>query len=98
MKNWEKILVLGLGLLAAVPLGATETAIWQVGTFDELLQGTLQGVSLTKKGQLKLAPDSRNLFSPDETMALSIAADHHNNLYLGTGQQGKVFKVDSSRK
>jgi hypothetical protein len=98
MKNWKKILVLGLGLLAAVPLGATETAFWQVGTFDELLQGTLQGVSLTKEGELRLAPDSHTLFSPDETMALSIAADHHNNLYLGTGQQGKVFKVDSSRK
>lgn len=87
-----------LGLLAAVPLSATETAFWQVGTFDELLKGTLQGVSLTKEGELKLAPDSRTLFSPDETMALSIAADHHNNLYLGTGQQGKVFKVDSNRK
>ncbi|HEV2349119.1 MAG TPA: hypothetical protein VG028_04650 [Terriglobia bacterium] len=98
MKNWKRVFVLWLGLLAAVPLGATETAFWQVGTFDELLQGTLDGVSLTKEGQLKLAPDARTLFSPDETMALSIAADHHNNLYLGTGQQGKVFKLDSSRK
>jgi hypothetical protein len=98
MKNWKRILVLGLGLLAAIPLGATETAFWQVGTFNELLQGTLQGVSLTKEGQLRLAPDSHTLFSPDETMALSIAADQNHNIYLGTGQQGKVFKVDSNRK
>ncbi|HLY62328.1 MAG TPA: hypothetical protein VKV95_16420 [Terriglobia bacterium] len=98
MKNWKRVLVLSLLVLAAVPLGATETAFWQVGTFDELLQGTLEGVSLSKEGELRLAPDARALFSPDETMALSIAADRHNNLYLGTGQQGKVFKVDSSRK
>jgi hypothetical protein len=98
MKNWKRILALWLGLIVAVPLGATETDFWQVGTFDELLKGTLEGVSLTKEGQLRIAPDSRTLFSPDETMALSITADKHNNLYLGTGQQGKVFKVDANRK
>ncbi len=98
MKNGKVILVLWLALTAAVPLSATETAFWQVGTFDELLQGTLQGVSLTKDGELKLAPDARAIYSPDETMALSIVGDHNHNLYMGTGQQGKVFRVDSSRK
>src|SRR5579859_2588772 len=31
-------------------------------------------------------------------MALSLVADHHHNLYLGTGQQGKVFRVDANHK
>src|SRR5258708_28027522 len=100
MKNRKALLVLlaGVILIASAPLRAVETTFWQVSTFDELLQGTLQGVSLTKEGELKLAPEEHAVYTPDETMALSLAADHHHNLYLGTGQQGKVFRVDAKRK
>lgn len=98
MKNSRALLVLLASLIAAAPLHAVETTFWQVSTFDELLQGTLQGVSLTKEGELKLAPEERAVYTPDETMALSLAADHHHNLYLGTGQQGKVFRVDANLK
>lgn len=98
MKFSKAIILLGLGLIAAAPLRGVDTTFWQLGTFDELLQGTLQGVSLTKEGELRLAPDARAVFSPDEIMALSIAADRNHNLYLGTGQQGKVFRVDSNLK
>jgi hypothetical protein len=98
MKNSKAMLVLWAGLIATAPLRAVETTFWQVSTFDELLQGTLQGVSLTKEGELKLAPEARAVYTPDETMALSLAADHHHNLYLGTGQQGKVFRVDANQK
>ena len=98
MKLSKGITSLVLMFAAAVPLVAVDTTFWQLGSFDELLQGTLQGVSLTKEGELRLAPDSRAVFNPDETMALSIAADRKHNLYLGTGQQGKVFRVDSQLK
>jgi hypothetical protein len=98
MKKSSAILVLWLAVGLGVPLGATETAFWQVGTFDELLQGTLEGVSLTKDGELKLAPDARAVYSPDETMASSIVGDSQHNLYLGTGQQGKVFRVGRDGK
>ena len=57
MKFSKVIVLLGLGLIAAARLPAVDTSFWQVGSFDELLQGTLQGVSLTKAGELKLAPE-----------------------------------------
>ena len=80
------------------PLGAVDTVFWQIGTFDEFLQGTLHDVSISKDGDLSLAPEAAALFSPDETLALSLAADRNHNLYIGTGHQGKVFRVDASRK
>jgi len=98
MKLRKAMVFMWLGVIAAAPLPAVDTSFWQLGSFDELLQGTLQGVSLTKAGELKLAPDARAVFNPDETMALSIAADRNHNLYLGTGQQGKVFRVDAKLK
>ena len=68
-------MLLGLGVLAAIPLAAVDTSFWQVGTFDEVLKGRLSGVSLDKDGALRLAPESQPVFSPDVTMALSMAAD-----------------------
>ena len=91
-------MLLGLGVLAAIPLAAVDTSFWQVGTFDEVLKGRLSGVSLDKDGALRLAPESQPVFSPDVTMALSMAADREGRLYIGTGHQGKVFRTDSSQK
>ena len=74
-----------------------DTAFWQVGSYDEFLQGTLTGLSLSRQGALTLAPASEAIFSPDEALALSIARDAQGNIYLGTGHQGKVFRVSPDK-
>ncbi len=83
-----------------IPLSAygVETTFWQVGSFDEFLQGTLTGVSLSKEGDLTLAPVALAVFSPEEALALSLARDTRGNLYVGTGHQGKVFRVSPDQK
>ena len=96
MKYWT-LLLLSL-LILSRPLAAVDTAFWQIGTFDEFLQGTLHDVSVSKDGDLSLAPEATALFNPDETLALSLAADRNRNLYIGTGHQGKVFRVDANQK
>lgn len=98
MRLGKAILLLILGFVFVTPTEAVETTFWQVGTFNDLLKGRLEGVSLTKEGRLTLAPESRVVFNPDETLALSLAGDGQNNLYVGTGHQGKVFRVDSQMK
>ena len=87
-------------LLVAIASSAfgVETTFWQVGSFDEFLQGTLTGVSLSKEGDLTLAPEAQAIFSPEEALALSLARDSHGNLYVGTGHQGKVFRVSPDQK
>jgi sugar lactone lactonase YvrE len=76
-------------------LWASETQFWQVGSFEEFLHGNLQGVSLGHEGALELAPSTEAFFDPEQTLALSLAADRAGNLYIGTGHEGKVFRVDS---
>ena len=75
-----------------------ETTFWQVGSFDEFLQGTLTGLSLSKQGDVTLAPEAQAIFSPEEALALSLARDSHGNIYVGTGHQGKVFRVSPDKK
>ncbi|MGO8792185.1 MAG: hypothetical protein ACLQVL_33020 [Terriglobia bacterium] len=87
-----------LVLAIVLPAYGVETTFWQVGSFDEFLQGTLTGVSLSKEGDLTLAPEAQVVFSPEEALALSLARDSHGNLYVGTGHQGKVFRVGSDQK
>lgn len=93
-----KRLVLLFTLLTASWLYASETAFWQLDTFDDFLRGNLSGVSLSKEGELRLAPLAKPVFSPDETVALSLASDPQGHLYVGTGHQGKVFRLDRDLK
>ncbi len=98
MKQRNALLLVWVWLTVSAPLGGVETTFWEVGSFEELLQGTLLGVSLSKEGELRLAPEARMLFNPEVTLALSLAGDRSQNLYIGTGHQGKVFRVDASLK
>ena len=98
MKYGKLVLTLLGAFIFSLPLSGVETSFWQVGTFDEFLPGKLDGVSLSREGELRLAPETRAVFSPEEALALSLAADKNHNLYVGTGHQGKVFRVDRSQK
>ena len=98
MKTSKRLLIVGLWLALSAPLVAVETSFWQVGSFEDFLQGTLVSVSLSRDGELTLAPEARAIFTPDENLALSLAGDSHQNLYVGTGHAGKVFRVDAQGK
>ena len=90
--------MLFLVLAVAVPVRGVDTAFWQMGSFDEFLQGALTGVSLSKEGELTLAPEAQVVFSPEEALALALARDRSGSLYVGTGHQGKVFRVGPDQK
>jgi len=94
MKRSTVIQLLMLTLLSVAPMEGTETAFWQVGSFDEFLQGTPTNVSLDTRGDLHLAPESQVVCNPEEALALSLARDRKGNVYVGTAHQGKVFRVD----
>ena len=98
MGKLKFLLVPGLLFTLTTPLRGVETGFWQLGSFDDFLQGTLSAVSLTRDGELRLAPETRSVFSPDQNLALALVGDSKHNLYVGTGHEGKVFRVDASGK
>ena len=53
---------------------------------------------MSKEGDLTLAPEAQAIFSPEEALALSLARDSHGNLFVGTGHQGRVFRVSPDQK
>src|SRR5215475_9270415 len=94
----KKLLLLFLPLLLALPLLAVAPQFWEVRTYDEFRRGKLADLSLTSDNELILAPRFDTVFNTEQTLIWSAASDSKSNLYLGTGHDGKIFRVDSAGK
>src|SRR5215212_6768250 len=86
------VLLLLLTLFAISTLGG-EPVIWETNSRTELLRGESRGVSITDTGMLMLAPLLTQLFSTDQPYVWSSAADDAGNIYLGTGHDGRLYRV-----
>jgi hypothetical protein len=85
-------------LFASVSLLAVTPSFWEVRTYDEFRKGKFTGLSLTSEDQLILAPTFDVVYNTDQPLIWSAVADSKGNVYLGTGHDGKIFKVDPSGK
>jgi hypothetical protein len=81
-----------------VPTFAGEPVVWEINSRAELLKGEARGVSITDSGIVKLAPNLNPLFSTEQSYVWSTAIDAAGNIYLGTGHDGKLFRVSSDGK
>jgi hypothetical protein len=87
-----------LPLLAAIPLLAVTPQFWEIRTYDDFRKGKLTNLSLTSDDELILAPRFDMVYNTEQTLVSSAVADSKGNVYLGTGHDGKIFKVDPSGK
>ena len=74
-------------------LNATEPARWIISEQKEFLLGELDGVSITSDGKLILAPVLERRFETEEAFIYSAVVDDAGTLYLGSGNNGKVFRI-----
>jgi len=81
-----------------VSASAGGPVFWRVNTRAEIEKGDAKGVSIADNGALTLAPSLIEVFDTKQAYIWSAAADNAGNLYLGTGHEGRVFKVDPSGK
>lgn len=77
---------------------ASEPAVWTINTRDEVLKGDAKGVSIGADGTIRLAPRLAELYNTSQSYVWSSAVDNSGNVYLGTGSDGKIFKVDANGK
>ncbi|HEX3127012.1 MAG TPA: WD40 repeat domain-containing protein [Thermoanaerobaculia bacterium] len=84
-------------ILAASSLDATQVHIFQIQNQAGFLAGTLEGVSVDSLGRMSLAPRAERLASIGEPFLLSAAAGG-DGWVVGTGNAGKVVRIDSKGK
>ncbi len=86
-----------LGFAAmAVFLSAATTATWEMNTYQDLLKGRLQGLSLDRDGRLTVAPKLETVFSSGQPTIWSIARAPDGSIYAGTGHRGRVYQISPS--
>ena len=83
--------------LGILPLGASavRTSSFLHTSYEDFVGGEFRNVALTNMGLLELAPSLDLFVELDEPIVWVAASDGEGNLILGTGNYGKVLKVDS---
>lgn len=86
---------LALGLvLSASPALAVKTSLWTQDSADDFLTGDVTGVTVTSDGQVLLGAswDSVVTALPDVAQIWCIAQDSKGRVYLGTGDDGRIYR------
>ncbi|MBW8879182.1 MAG: hypothetical protein JF614_29930 [Acidobacteria bacterium] len=86
-------LLLSCLAMAAPPAHGTQVKIFQAQSPAAFLAGTLEGVSVDSLGRVQLAPRVEKVASLAEPFLLS-ATVHPDGWVVGTGNAGKVLKID----
>ncbi len=90
-------LILLVFTFAAISFAAGPS-IWSVNSRADVLKGDARGVSIDQNGTITLAPKLTEVFKTEQSYIWSSAVDSAGIVYLGTGGDGKIFKVDASGK
>ena len=83
------------GLLAVAVAHAASPTFWLVSTQEDFLLGEVENVSVDAIGQLQIGPETEIVY---ETTApfLWTAAQRDGSLWVGSGNDGKLYTVDAS--
>ena len=84
--------------LALPKTSASGPVFWRVNTRAEIEKGEARGVAIADNGALTLAAQFAEVFDTKQAYVWSAVADARGNIYLGTGHEGRVFKVDATGK
>ena len=99
LRNLQLLLLAPTLILSAVlKTEAGGPVIWETSSRAELLNGESHGVSVTDTGALTPAPQFTQVFDTEQAFVWSSAADSAGNVYLGTGHDGRIFRVGADGK
>jgi sugar lactone lactonase YvrE len=72
---------------------AAEPSVWTVGSRADVLRGDSRGVSIDANGSITLAPKLTEIYRTEQPYVWSSVIDANGNVFLGTGSDGRVYKV-----
>src|SRR3954451_1813521 len=96
-----RLRVLAAGALAAItllPLQASSPKFFQAAKQNDFLQGDVENLSIDNHGQLTLGPVTELVYETSAPFLWSMVAAPDGTLFVGTGNEGKVFRIDAQGK
>jgi hypothetical protein len=90
-------LVSCLVLAASAAARAAQPQFWRIEGARDFLDGTIEGLSVDSEGRVRLAPVTKPLYDPEVPFVWCLARDPKGTLFAGTGNDGKVFKIEGGK-
>ena len=87
-----------LFVCAAGSLMASSPMFFVAATQADFLKGDLENLSLDARGQLALGPASELVYETPSPFLWTVVPAADGTLYAGTGNDGKVFRIDPQGK
>lgn len=75
-----------------------QTRIWTINSRSEVIKGDANGVSIGSNGTITPAPKLTEIYGTGQAYVWSSAIDQTGNVYLGTGGEGRIYKVTPDGK
>src|SRR5438105_1637813 len=86
-----------LALCTATVVGSSPK-FFQAATQTDFLKGDVENLSIDSHGRLVLGPATELVFETAAPFVWSVVSNPDGTLFIGTGNEGKVFRVDAQGK
>src|SRR5438132_2535765 len=101
--SWSAVRVSRVVAAAALTLltstvHASQPKFFQAATQVDFLKGDVENLSIDTHGRLVLGPATELVYETSAPFVWSIVAGTDGALFIGTGNEGKVFRVDADGK
>jgi sugar lactone lactonase YvrE len=83
-------------LLLTTFVFAGEPQVWSVNSRADVIRGEARSVSIDQNGNITPAPKVTELYKTEQPYIWSSAIDAAGNVYLGTGAEGRIYKVSQT--
>ncbi len=94
----RNLLVLALVAASAATLSASKPVFWQTATLNDFLRGEVENLSVDSHGRLVLGPATEIVAETTSPFLWAMAVASDGSIYVGSGNEGKVFKIDPAGK
>src|SRR5438874_10702379 len=84
--------------LGAVSTDASTSKFFSAATQADFLKGEVENLSIDSQGRLILGPATELVYETSAPFVWAVTAGADGSLFVGTGNEGKVFKIDPQGK
>src|SRR5262249_19688033 len=84
--------------LAGAGVHASSPKFFQAATQADFLKGAVENLSIDSHGRLMLGPATELVHETAAPFIWSVVKGSDGSLFMGTGNEGKVFRVDPQGK
>jgi len=77
---------------------AIKTSVWKLQSQKDFEKGRPKNVSISSKGEVTLPPTLKQFVETEENYIWCLAEDSKGNIFAGTGNEGRIFKIASDGK